>query len=159
MTVDPGSSSIEFSTQRVDRDNRILLPHAFLKRTGWPIGTDPMRGWILLNGPGRCRLLPAALLGADAGFQQLRSKIAEQKDQDAIDFEDDGLATLGLRLLPLELMPPGPGWRLTLPKVIATLMEIHRKESSVALLARKHVEIWTLEALRFAMTTPIADLI
>jgi hypothetical protein len=67
---------------------------------------------------------------------------------------------LGLRLQPVEITPPGPGWRLAFPKTLATIMQICPKETSVALLdLQEHIEIWTLELLRASATKPLTEIL
>ena len=79
---------------------------------------------------------------------------------DALEFHDESLVALPLRLLPIQVTPPDPGWRLTLPRPVAAVMKITPGVSEVAaILLRGHVELWTIELLASAMSTPLADLI
>jgi len=76
-----------------------------------------------------------------------------------LDFEDDASAVLGFRLMAIQLPPP-PGWRLTLPGTIAKLMRVRSAGSEVALLVSDgHLEIWSLENLRSALSAPPSEIV
>ena len=107
--------------------------------------------------------MSSAEFESDPGCLSRRAAVDAEIDQpvgSAIDFRDDALVALSMRLFQIEITPPGPGWRLTLPRALAAIMQIRPKESSVALLLfPKHIEIWTLEALRASVDTPFAEVI
>jgi hypothetical protein len=154
---------MECTVLRVDQDYRIILPQALLKRAGWISEAEPLKGWLLLGGPGRCRLLSSKEVDNDASCRSLRAAVDAELDRptgNLLEFRDEASVVLGLRLQPVEITPPGPGWRLALPRALASIMQIRPKESSVALLfIQEHVEIWTLETLRASMTTPLTEII
>ena len=154
---------MECTVLKVDQDYRIILPLARLRRAGWAPGSEPLKGWLLIGGPGRCRLLSSAEFESDPGCLSLRAAIDAEPDRPAgslIEFRDEASVVLGLRLQPVEIAPPGPGWRLPLPRSLAAIMEIRPKESSVALLfIQDHIEIWTLETLRASVSTPLTEII
>jgi hypothetical protein len=154
---------MECTVLKVDQDYRIILPPAQLRRAGWVPGSGPLKGWLLIGGPGRCRLLSSAEFESDPGCLSLRAAIDAEPDRPAeslIEFRDEASVVLGLRLQPVEITPPGPGWRLALPKTLAAIMQIRPKESSVALFyLQEHIEIWTLELLRASATTPLAAIL
>src|ERR1019366_8244456 len=110
--------------------------------------------------PGRCRLLSSTDVEDDATCQILRATVDAETIQPTVaasEFRDEASVALGLRLLPIEITPRGPGWRLTIPKTLAAIMQIRPKESSVALLiAQPHIEIWTMETLRGAVDMPFS---
>jgi hypothetical protein len=153
---------MECSILKVDRSCRILLSKDILERAGWVPGDEPLKGWIVVGGPGRCRLLSSAEFEGDKGCLALKAAIDAELDQptgSAIEFRDDALAVLGVRLIPIEIAPPGPGWRITLPRCLIEITRIRPGESSVALIFfHEHVEIWTLETLRAATAVPLAEL-
>ena len=112
------------------------------------------------------RKMPAAVISrieSDPGCLSLRAAIDAEPDRPAeslIEFRDEASVVLGLRLQPVEITPPGPGWRLAFPKTLAAIMQIRPKESSVALFyLQEHIEIWTLELLRASATTPLAAIL
>jgi len=153
---------MECTILKVDQDSRILLPQAVLKRTGWTVGAEPLKGWLLIVGPGRSRLLSSTEFDRDPGCRSLLATVAEidQQTGSLIEFRGDPSVTLGLRLQQVEIAPPGPGWRLTLPKTLAMIMQIRPKEGSVALLlVQEHIEIWTVETLRASMAVPLTEII
>lgn len=154
---------MECTIVKVQKDYRIFLPEPYLAGTGWTLGDEPLKGWLLVAGPGRCRLLSSAEFDGDPACKSLLSAIDAEIDRpadNAVELRDAESVALGLRLIPIEISPPGPGWRLTLPKTLAAIMEIRPKESSVALLSfRQHLEIWTLETLRASIAVPLAEII
>jgi hypothetical protein len=78
----------------------------------------------------------------------------------ATDFRDEASAILGLRLFSIEINAPGPGWRLTIPKPLAAIMQVRPKESTVAmLLSGGHIEIWTLDLIRASVRVPLSELV
>jgi hypothetical protein len=117
----------------------------------------------VVGGHGKCRLLSLAEFESDPGCLSLRAAVEADNERlagSAIDFRDDAEATLALRLFQIEITPPGPGWRLALPRSLAAIMQIRPKEDSVALLFSRHsVEIWTLETLRASVTVPLAEIL
>jgi hypothetical protein len=67
---------------------------------------------------------------------------------------------LAFRLVQVRITPPDPGWRLALPAPIATIMRLRPGESDVeALFLHGHIEFWTIEALRSAVTVPLTDIL
>lgn len=93
----------------------------------------------------------------------LRDKITAELNAPSIglfEFQNEVLAALPLRLTMVEIMPRGTGWRLTLPKSVAAIMQIRAKESDIAvLLLHGHIELWTIETLRSSVTTPLSEII
>lgn len=77
-----------------------------------------------------------------------------------LEFHDEASLALALRLVHVRITPPDPGRRLTVPKAIAAIMQIRPGESELALwFVHGHIELWTLEMLRSAVTTPLTDFI
>jgi hypothetical protein len=154
---------MQCAIQKVDKDYRIVLPQSLLKRAKWIAGDAPLEAWLVVGRPGRCRLLSSVEFEGDASCRALRDAIKREADRptpDAIEFDDEPSAVLGLRLLSVEITPPGPGWRLTLPRALAAIMGVHAGESSVAVpFLRDRIEIWTLEVLRAGVAVPLAELI
>ena len=110
---------MECTIVKVQKDYRIFLPEPYLAGTGWTLGDEPLKGWLLVAGPGRCRLLSSAEFDGDPACKSLLSAIDAEIDRpadNAVELRDAESVALGLRLIPIEISPPGPGWRLTLPK-------------------------------------------
>ncbi|MFY9741090.1 MAG: hypothetical protein WAK21_03755 [Candidatus Sulfotelmatobacter sp.] len=52
------------------------------------------------------------------------------------------------------------GWRFTLPRVVAAIMQLRPEASELAvLLVQGRVELWTLETLRAAVSQPLPDIL
>jgi hypothetical protein len=148
---------------KVDSSYRITLPVALFERVEWIVGADALFGWLLMGNPGRCRLLSPSELENDAATQALRARIdAELRTvgNSMLEFHDEASLALALRLVQVRIAPPDPGRRLTLPKAMAAIMQIRPGESEIALwFLHGHVELWTIEALRSAVTTPLTDIL
>jgi hypothetical protein len=154
---------MECAVQKVDKDYRIFLPQALLQRAKWISGDATLKAWMVVGNPGRCRLLSSVEFEGDASCKALRDAIdaaAGRPIGSLIEFDDEPFAAMGLRLLSIEITPPGPGWRMTLPRELAAIMEIRPKESSVAFLfPQQRIELWTLEAVRASLAFPLSGLI
>lgn len=147
----------------VGRDLRIKLPQSVLPQVEWIAGKEPVNGWLLLGGPGRCRLLSATEVDSNSNFQNLRARIALELNApstDALEFRDEVSVALTVRLMPIRITPPDPGWRLALPTAMAAIMKIRAGESElVALFIQSHIELWTIETLRSAVTPPLTEIL
>ena len=59
----------------------------------------------------------------------------------------------------ISIAPHLEGWRFTLPRVIAAVMQIQAGETEIAgLLAQGYVEFWTMQTLRNSFAVPLADI-
>jgi hypothetical protein len=147
---------------KVDKSCRIILPAALSRQIAWIAGDAPLFGWLLMGSPGRCRLLSSAEVERDAAAQTLRTRIdAELRtvESGTLDFRDEASLALALRLVQVRIAPPEPGWRFTLPRATAAIMRIRPGEDEVALwFLHGHIELWTIEALRSAVGTPLAEI-
>lgn len=154
---------MESSAVAVGKDLRIKLPQSLLQRLGWITGKQPVSGWLLVGSPGRCRLLSTAEVDDDPSLNSLKDRIVADLNAvttDALEFQDEVSVALALRLVPVRIAPPPPGWRLALPGLIAAIMQIRPGESEIAaLFIHGHIELWTIEALRSSMTTPLTQII
>lgn len=148
---------------KVDRSYRIVIPTALSQQVGWITGDDTISGWLVVGTPGRCRLLSSAEVENDATARSLRARIEAEMGtggSSILEFHDDTSLALAFRLVQVRIAPPEPGWRLTLPRAIAAIMQIQPGESELALwLPRGHIELWTIQTLRSAVTTPITEII
>lgn len=154
---------LEYNTVKVDRYYRILLRQSLVRQLPWLKGEGAIEAWLLVGNSSRCRLLSSYEVKNDSRLRELRARIEAEVNltsTDALEFHDESLVALPLRLLPIQVTPPDPGWRLTLPRPVAAVMKITPGVSEVAaILLRGHVELWTIELLASAMSTPLADLI
>lgn len=154
---------LEAYVHAVGKDLRFTLSQSMLQRVGWIAGKQPVDAWLLLGGPGRCRLLSAAELEDDPLLQALRARITselEDPSASAIEFRDEVSVALALRLAPVRITPPPPVWRLTLPAPIAAIMQIRPGQSEIAsLFSQGHLELWTIETLRSAVTLPLTEIL
>jgi hypothetical protein len=161
--VEGHQPDLEFSVLRVEDSYRVRLPQPLLRRVSWIKGDKPIPGWLLLANPGRCRLLAAAEVDEDSSLRLLRERITAESRipfTSALEFRDQVSMALAVRLLPIQITPPDPGWRLTLPRPIAAIMQVRPGESELAAgFIQNHIEFWTMETLRSAVSTPLADLL
>ena len=158
-----GRDPVEPVLMNVDRAGRLVIPRALCDLVGWISGSEQLGGWLLMSSPGRYRLLSAAETEGDPDLARMGARIAgkaAKTEGTMLDFEDDASAVLGFRLMAIQLSPPPPGWRLTLPGAIAKLMHVRSAESEVALLVSDgHIEIWSLENLRSALSAPPSEIV
>jgi hypothetical protein len=154
---------MELQILKVDRDYRIVLPQSFVQHASWITGDQALTGWLLVGIAGRCRLLSPAELDTDQDLQSLRTRIVADRNtqnSSALEFHEERLVVLPLRLVAVQITPPGPVWRLKLPKPIAVILQIRPGESEVAaLFVQDHIELWTIETLRSSMITPLTQII
>jgi len=96
-------------------------------------------------------------------FQALQTRIGAElsaPSTNSLEFHDEVSVALGLRLVPIQISPPAPGWRLMLPRTIAAIMQIRPGESELgALFVQGHIELWTVEELRSAVTHALTEII
>lgn len=148
---------------RVDKSCRIVLPVALLQRVAWIAGDEPLSGWLLMGDPGRCRLLSPAEVENDTATQSLQARIDAELStagDSILEFRDEASIALAVRLVQVRIAPPEPGRRLTLPRAIAAIMQIRPGESDLALwFVHGHIELWTVETLRSAVTIHLAEII
>jgi hypothetical protein len=153
----------ESTTISVGKDLRVKLPQSFLPRVEWITGKQPLDAWLLVANAGRCRLISAAEVENDRNLQNLHARILAEigaPTASAIEFHDEVSLALGLRLLPVEISPPDPGWRLMLPRILAAIMLIRPGESELgALLVQGHIEFWTVEELRSAVSPSLTQIL
>ena len=157
------STSLEPSILKVGRDLRIRLPQPILQRVDWITGEGPVNGWLLLGSPGRCRLLPATEVENDPNIKSLVARTTAELSSagtNTLEFHDEVSVALALRLMPVEIAYADTGWRIPLPRHIAAIMQIRPGESDLAaLFFRGHIELWTIETLRSAVTPPLTEIL
>jgi hypothetical protein len=156
-------TDLEHSILRVEASYRIRLAVPLVSRVKWISGDQPIEAYLLVGSPGRCRLLSAPEVKDDPRLKSLQARIAAEIDAplpDSLTFHDDMSVALALRLLPVRITGGEPAWRLTLPRVLAALMEITPGKTDIAALVfQAHIELWTIETLTSAMSVPLTELI
>ncbi|MGA7505993.1 MAG: hypothetical protein WA252_18105 [Candidatus Sulfotelmatobacter sp.] len=153
----------EASIIRVESSYRLRLPQALCKRLNWLVD-GPARAWLLVGTPGRCRMLPSAEVDASPELRALAARIAEQasdRSSSIVEFHDEASVGLTQRLVEIQMTKhTTSGWRFTLPRVVAAIMQLRPEASELAvLLVQGRVELWTLETLRAAVSQPLPDIL
>jgi hypothetical protein len=147
----------------VDESYRITLPKLLCDRVPWIGGDQPIGMWLLVGGPGRCRLLSMAEAENQPALRSLAERIAAELNspgENPIEFHDDASTALPFRLAQVEAMPRGLGWRLAFPRAVAAIMGIRAKGSEIAaMLRQEHIELWALETLRSATLPPLTEIL
>jgi len=155
--------NLEFNLLRLEDSCRIRIPQQLFRRAPWIAGDQPVDSWLLVRGPGRCRLLSAAEADDDPDLQFLKARIAEEvktPSTSALDFRDESAAILPLRLLPVQVRRHEGAWRLTLPPPVVVAMQLKAGESEiVALFVGEHIEFWNVETFKSAMSTPLGRIL
>ena len=103
-------ASSETNILTVEASYRIRLPQPLCKRLSWINGDQPLTAWLLLGGPGRCRLLSAAEVERDTALQSLKVRIAEELDAgstNALEFQGEVSVALIVRLVEVQLTHHG----------------------------------------------------
>jgi hypothetical protein len=158
-----GALGLEANILSVDEAYRVTLPQSLCRQSDWISGDQPHSAWLLLGNSGRCRLLSATEVESDPTLQSLQARTTlelTEPSHNPLEFQDEVSAALAFRLMAVEITPRKPGWRLTLPRPVAAIMNIRPKDSDVAaLFLQKHIELWTIEALRSAVNMPLTQII
>jgi hypothetical protein len=146
----------------LDASNRVALPKQFSECvTSWMRGTVALRGWLLIISPGRYRLLSDEQVESDPHLEPIRALILEQRSAgtDPTSAEDPNRAAMVARLAPVQITPPGPCWRITLPKAFGVFAppECDRKAVSVLFSLEGYLEIWYTDVLRTAVFSPLGQ--
>jgi hypothetical protein len=147
----------------VDESYRVTLPKTLCDRANWQTGDQSLNVWLLLGGPGRCRLLSGPEVENQPTVQSLLQRISIEIDTlgaNPLEFRNEASAALPLRLVHVEALPRGSGWRLALPRPIAAIMQIKAKEGELAAMIRQgYIELWTLQALRSAIEPLLTEIL
>ncbi len=145
---------------RVDSNRRIVIPTALSSVTACMTGNQPLDAWLLMNTPQRFRLISKADAENDLTVSRLIKMSSSASDAGPAEFEDAAVVALRARVRPVRLSRHDTGWRLTLPTIVAQLMQLDRGDSKLAILAvPPHIEIWSSDALASALKVPFGDLL
>lgn len=146
------SSTLVPQHTKVDASNRITLPEQFSDRIPW-LKNGEVRAWLLLVAEGRYRLLSDQQLVDDPELEPVRQLILEGRTVNtagptsAIDSAD---AAIVARLTPVTVSPPGPGWRIAIPRSLDVFLpeNCDGKKFSVLLSPDGYWEIWYTDVLK-----------
>jgi len=143
-----------------DASNRISLPKYLSGMASWIQGTQTVQGWILLLAPGRFRLLSDEQVMGDPQLEPIRLLLLEGKSavgNEPTRAEELRRAAMVARLVPISIAPPGPGWRVSFPKLFDEFApsECNRKAFSILFSPEGYLEIWYTDVLRKAVFIPL----
>jgi len=148
---------------RVDESYRIILPPPITARVPWMTGVQALDGWLLIGSADRCRILSSGELSSDPELQKLQLAMTDEinaSNDSVLEFREASLVAVPLRLVPLDIKPYGSRWRLVIPQIVAVAMKIRPKESDIAaLFIDDHIELWTIDVLRFAFNFSLSQLL
>ncbi|SRR6266705_4048556 len=136
---------------KVDASNRITVPEHFSNRIPW-MKSGEVRGWLLLVGEGRYRLLSDEQVMGDPELEPVRQLILEGKSAAVAaptSIADPYDSALVARLTPVKITPPGPGWRISFPKALEVFLpeNCNRKKFSILFSLEGYWEIWYTDKL------------
>lgn len=156
-------SSGEASILAVEASYRIRLPQPLCRRVGWIAGEQPLVAWLLLADSGRCRLLSSTEVASDLDLRSLKARIADElsaRTTGILEFQSEASVALTLRLAEIQVIRhETSGWRLTLPRAMAAIMQVRPNQSEVAaIFVQDHIEFWTIEKLRSAVNAPLIEI-
>jgi hypothetical protein len=158
----PKKTALEPTVKPLE-SGRIGIPGHFATATGWIQGTEDIEAFLVMLTLGRYRLVSATEASEDSDFAALKDRIESSSrdvNSSALDFQEDSIATLGVRLIKTNLSPSGTEWRLTLPAVVTQILRTHPKRGSALLLmAGRYIEVWDTEVYRASFNTPLDEIV
>jgi|SRR5579859_126512 len=163
MVID-GKTVLKKNIFRVDFEGeRVRLPDDVVERTEHPrlSGKNPVECWLLVVKPGRFRLVPGTE-APDSDTSRILDQIEETSAAGGIlDYtENDALDGIQARLIPCNISPPPPGWRINFPKEAKGLVpEIEERSFVYVMIVAGFMEIWFPYTLRHALSGPIAEIL
>ena len=153
---------MEYALVKIEKDYRIHVPKTLLSSISW-VPENNKGAHVLVGDSGRCRLLCGAEVENDPDCRRLREEIGavlEEPLSSVLNFRVESVTALPLRLLPVDIFPHGVGYRMTLPRLLTGILQVCPGKDSVAVLVNQaHLEIWSLETLRIAVTTRLEELL
>lgn len=144
-------------------EERILLPKHIVEgaQRSMVAGEQPVDCWLFVVTPGRFRLISQAAGGASADLARILRQIEENEVPGELRERTGNNALDGIqaRLIPCKLTPPRPGWRLNFPREAKKLVSDKEDRSFVyVMVVAGYIEIWFPDALRRALSVPIAEI-
>ncbi|HEU5414389.1 MAG TPA: hypothetical protein VFW31_11560 [Candidatus Angelobacter sp.] len=107
---------------RADSSNRLALPRNIVDHMSWLSGSEIVHAWLLVLSLGRYRLLTDDEVKSNPDLEPVRDLVLRGQvigRGDLITAEEPKRAAMAAKLLPTIVTPPGPTWRIVLPKAIA----------------------------------------
>lgn len=151
---------IDFTVVKFEGE-RICLPPSFAEQARLD-GTEQVECVLLVITPGRYRLFRQITPTATGDLRKIIRKIKEARVPGDIleNTENNPQAAISSRLIPCIASPPGPGWRINVPKEARKLAAENGQPSFVFLLiVSGFVELWFPDILREAVSVPISELL
>jgi len=153
---------MEYTLAKIEKDYRIHIPKILLSGVGW-VPENNKGACVLVGDSGRCRLLSGGEVQHDPDCCRIREEIGavlEEPLSSVLNFREESVTALPLRLLPVDIFPHGVGYRMTLPKLLTGIFQVCPGKDSVAVLVNQaHIEIWNLETLRIAVSRRLEELL
>jgi hypothetical protein len=143
-----------------DTYGRITMPKLYSDAERWIQGTESLQAWLLLVSQGRLRLLSDDQVQRDPLLEPVRLLVLEGRPAALTEVtftEEPKRAALVARLLPTVVSPPGPGWRISIPKAfdIFAPSDSDAKAFSILMSLEGYLEIWYTDVLRRAGILPL----
>jgi len=154
------TSNSDFTVVKFEGE-RICLPPRFAEQAHLA-GSTQVECLLLVITPGRYRLLRRPTRAAAGDLSKILHKIEEVELAGDIleSAENNAQAAIAARLIRCIASPPGPGWRITVPKEARKLAAEKEQASFVFLLiVSGFVELWFPDTLRKAVSVPISELL
>jgi len=143
---------------------RILLPKQIVENAEHSrlAGKDPVECWLLVVTPGRYRLIPQPTGTLPDDLSRILGQIAETAAPgEVLDrTQSNPLDGIQGRLIPCNVSPPQPGWRVNFPKEAKELVSGKEDRSFVyVMIVAGFIEIWFPDTLRRALSGPISEIL
>jgi hypothetical protein len=148
---------INLASAKLDGD-RFVLPDEVVENARNPrlTGTETVKCWVLVVNPGRYRL--ATRDDVSAILRQIEA--AESGGGVLDEVVSDQQVAIRARLMPCTISPPGPGWRVNLPKEILRLAPDGEACHCIfVLIVAGFIELWFPDALRKALSAPLSEVL
>jgi hypothetical protein len=136
--------------------DRILVPSRLVELADRsPLaGKTPIDCWLLVVKPGRYRLVRHE--DVERLLKQIEDSQARREVLEGV--EDDSGDSVSARLIPCTASPPGPGWRVYVPKEARSLV-VGEKTFVYLLVRAGYLELWFPDVLRAALSESLSDVV
>ena len=128
----------------------------------WLVGKEPVECWLLVVTPGRYRLVPQPTGTPSEDLSRILRQIEESGAPGEVLDRTQNNARDGIpgRLIPCNVSPRGPGWRINFPKEAKELVSDKEDRSFVyVMIVAGFIEIWFPDTLRRASSQPIPEIL
>jgi hypothetical protein len=151
------------ATAKVE-DGRIRLPQHISSKLSWLQGTEVLNVWLLVEEAGRYRVLADQHFETSAALREIREIVLRDGEDEDNSYAPEGYpecaetASLRARLLPAQLSPKGPCWRLSIPAELPPENTADEGRTLYLLLSQGHLEIWSKDRFEELLRLPISKL-